>query len=152
MNNADKILALENEIAIKLEAYRAGVDHKHPDYKEENEWLFKQIDAHNKEVADLRSQIQALHLEGAIISEKIKPYMIGDLVGMKRVIAVDKEETGLNKEKNMTYKFTNRYDYEVGCSIKVEVMGEVKSQGVFTRGATPEEAVQNWNAGNYQYR
>ncbi len=131
-------------IAEKRAYYQANVD----------TLTRKEVSDHNNEMRDLMKQLNDSYIDGAVIPEKVAKYMVGGLHGLERVHHTDKAETspeGTPDDKK-TYAFTDVMEFEVGCTIKVCVMDEWKTQGLYAKGATQAEAVANWNAGNYQTR
>lgn len=93
-----------------------------------DKWKRSQLEESNSKVKALREELNNLYTEGAVIPESIKPYLIGGLHGMKRANG----------------------QFEVGVSVKGTKAGKEITQGLFSRGATISEAVNNWNNGKYE--
>lgn len=90
-------------------------------------WTRQEIDESNKKVKALQAEWNDFYIQGAIIPDEVKSYINGGLHGMRR----------------------GNGQFEIGCSIRVLRLGKTVIQGVCSRGATREEAVNNWNNGIY---
>jgi len=113
-------LEITTELSSCIEEYRANVD----------VWNRLQVAESNSKVKALQQELNDLYTEGAGISPTLSRFIIGGIQGMKRTI-------------------NGAEVYEVGCTIKVDIMGMPSSQGLCSRGNSIEQAVSNWNNGIY---
>lgn len=92
-----------------------------------DKWKRSQIEESNLKVKNLQAELNDFYIQGAVISDEVAKYIAGGLHGMWR----------------------GNGQFEIGCSIRVNRLGQVVFQGLCARGATREEAITNWNEGRY---
>lgn len=92
-----------------------------------DKWKRSQIEDSNTLVRSLMDELQALYTEGVIIPDNVQQYIVGGITGQRRANG----------------------QYEIGCTIKVNKLGQWVAQGLCSRGETINEAVTNWNNGIY---
>lgn len=92
-----------------------------------DKWKRSQIEESNTKVSALMKELNDYYTQGASIPESLQQYAVGGLFGMKR----------------------SNGQYEVGLSVKSTKAGVPGISGLRARGATRDEAVNNWNGGIY---
>jgi hypothetical protein len=88
-----------------------------------NKWTRLQVEESNAIVKALQAELNDFYIKGAILHDDVKNWILGGLHGMWRANG----------------------QFEIGCTIRVERLGQIVPQGLCARGGTREEAISNWN-------